>query len=458
MKSLPLFGATNRIATQIIALLALSCFVALGCIILIYFVMMPDLEPTTKVVREVTRIATVLRGLEALPAPARAQMLSAYNDREFTARVIDSPLGVPANTVFITERQRSLLVRELPPGARLVAIQSVGDEQFKIIMALSDGQSISFDVMPRDPGRVLPLPLVLMVAFLIASTVLLSIWAARRLVSPLARFAAAVDQFGMHGHEVNLREEGPAEIRQATGAFNRMRERIVRLLEDRTRMLMAISHDLRTPLTRLRLRVEELAEEGQKHRMLEDIELMDASITSAVSYVREGATAEVVEMADLPSLVQTICDQFEDAGHVIVYEGPRRLSVRCLPLALGRALVNLVDNAVKFGSSVTVRLDTSVASRVSIEVEDDGPGIPDSEKPLVLEPFYRTDAARQSVGGFGLGLAIALAVARHHAGTLTLHDCTPHGLRARLSIPVTGPTDAVPGRRVVLSGVRGPSG
>jgi signal transduction histidine kinase len=310
---------------------------------------------------------------------------------------------------------------------------------------LSDGQLIVFH-MARDDARNLPFPVVLMIAFMIASTALLSIWAVRRLVSPLAKFAAAVDRFGTHDHEAALKEEGPTEIRQATGAFNRMRERILRLIEDRTRMLMAISHDLRTPLTRFRLRVEELAEEAPKRRMLDDIALMDASIASAISYVREGGTVEAVEAADLPSIVETICDQFEDAGHSIVYEGPRRLTVRCLPLAVGRALTNLIDNAVKFGASVTVRIETAGAHVVSIEVEDDGPGIPDAEKLLVLEPFYRADAARRSVGGFGLGLAIVLAVARHHNGTLTLLDRAPHGLRARLTIPVTLPTDAGPDR------------
>src|SRR5260370_707390 len=149
-------------------------------------------------------------------------------------------------------------------------------------------------------------------------------------------------------------------------------------------------------------------------------------------------------MADLTSLVETICEQFEDAGHPIVYDGPRHLAVRCLPLALERALANLVDNAVKFGTSVTVRLDTACPDQVSIDVEDDGPGIPDAEKPLVLEPFYRTDEARSSVGGFGLGLAIALTVARHHGGSLTLHDRAPRGLRARLTIPLAGPAGIDP--------------
>jgi len=435
-----LVDSSKRIATQIIVLLAISSFVAVAGIASIYFVMLPEFELSPKATRTAASIIAVLRGLEALPPSSRLQLLSAYKDGEVAASILDREPDSLSDTIPVSERLRAWFGRQMPPGTRILTIQSSGEGGARVITALSDGQLIAFHVAQDDTRR-LPFWVALVIAFMIASTALLSIWAVRRLVSPLAKFATAVDRFGTHDHEAALKEEGPAEIRQATSAFNRMRDRILRLLEDRTRMLMAISHDLRTPLTRLRLRVEELPEESPKRRMLEDIELMDASITSAVSYVREGGTAETPETADLPS--ETICDQFEDAGHTIVYDGPRHLAVRCLPLALERALANLVDNAVKFGSSVTIRLDTTLANQVSIEVEDDGPGISDDEKPLVLEPFYRADAARQSISGFGLGLAIALNVAKHHAGTLTLHDRTPHGLRARLSIPLAGPAGAV---------------
>ena len=439
-----LIDSSKRIATQIIVLLAISSFVALASVASIYLVMAPESKLSPNATRTAASIIAMLRGLEALPPSGRTQLLSAYKDGEVAASILDRRPDTLSDTVTVSERLRSWFIRQLPPGIQVLSIQSSGEGQARVVTELSDGQLIAFHIALSEP-RNLPYPAALMIAFMIVSTALLSIWAVLRLVSPLSRFAAAVDRFGTHGHEAALKEEGPAEIRQAAGAFNRMQQRILRLIEDRTRMLMAISHDLRTPLTRLRLRVEELAEEAPKHRMLEDIALMDGSIASAISYVREGGTAEVPEVADLPSLVETICDQFEDAGHPIVYDGPRHLAVRCLPMALERALTNLVDNAVKFGASATVRLDTSVADWVSIEIEDDGPGIPDTEKPLVLEPFYRTDAARQSAGGFGLGLAIALTVARHHGGTLTLHDRTPHGLRARLSIPMTGPADALPG-------------
>jgi signal transduction histidine kinase len=434
---LPLLGAMNRIATQIVMLLALSSFAALAGVISIYLVMTPESELSPNAARHAASFVTVLRGLEALPPADRARLLAAYKDGEFTATILDrlpSPMPEP---LPVSRRLSSWISQQMPAGTRIVMVEAEGEGRFRAITSLSDGQLIAFRVAFSDRGLV-PLPFALMIGFMVASTVVLSGWAAWRLVSPLSRFATAVDRFGTQGHDAPIKEEGPLEIRQAAAAFNRMQERILRLIEDRTRMLMAISHDLRTPLTRLRLRAEELTEESPKRRMFEDIALMDASIASAVAYVREGGATETPEMAELPSLVEAICEPYEDDGHPIVYDGPRHLAVRCLPLALERALANLVDNAVKFGSSVTVRLDATAADEVAIEVDDDGPGIPDAEKPRVLEPFYRTDKARGSVGGFGLGLAIAHTVARRHGGSLTLHDRLPHGLRARLTIPRAG--------------------
>jgi signal transduction histidine kinase len=438
------FGVTNRIAPQLIIVLVLSSLVAWIGIGSIFVMVAPEsmLFLSPRATRHTVSVFNVLRGLEALPASSRAQMLSAYQDVDFTVSMANKAPSLPSNVVDDEGGFRTWFLSHLPPGVEVVGIHFEGSRG-TVVTRLSDGQVIVFHLVRDDP-RFLNLPIVLLITFMIASIVLLSLWAVRRLASPLSRFAAAVDRFGRDGDEAVLREEGPEEIRQAARAFNRMQQRILRLIEDRTRMLMAISHDLRTPLTRLRLRLEEIAEQQPRQRMLDDIALMDASIASAVAYVREGGATEAPEMADLPSLVETVCSQFEDAGHPITYDGPRRLTVTCLPLALERGISNLVDNAVKFGASVTVRLDTAQAGQVSIDVEDDGPGIPDGEKLRVVEPFYRTDEARHSVGGFGLGLAIAFTVARHHGGTLTLHDRAPHGLRARLTIPSTSPPGTDP--------------
>lgn len=428
------FGVMSRVATQMIVVFVLSSLMAWIGIGSIFVTLAPEsillLSPT--VTRHVVSVFNVLHGLEALPAASRAQLLSAYQRPDFKASLADEAPHLPSNDVDATGDFRSWFFSQLPPGADVLGIHFEG-RQGTIVTRLGDGQIVVFRLV-RDIPHFLSLPVILLVTFMVVSIALLSLWAVHRLASPLSRFAAAVDRFGGDGEEAVLREEGPEELKQAARAFNRMQQRISRLIEDRTRMLMAISHDLRTPLTRLRLRLEEITEQKPRQRMLDDIAFMDESIASAIAFVREGGTTEAPEMADLPSLLETVCSRFEDAGHPISYEGPRHATVQCLPLALERGISNLVDNAVKYGKSVTVRLDTAQAGEVSIDVEDDGPGISDVDKPRVVEPFYRADEARHSIGGFGLGLAIASTVARHHGGTLTLHDRAPHGLRARLTI------------------------
>jgi signal transduction histidine kinase len=334
-----------------------------------------------------------------------------------------------------------LLARELPANTKIESITDEGSHRIAVAVQLSDGQHLVVRLRLEKP----PAPTLVLLpslALFVALSTALSLWAGLRIVAPLSRFADAVDKFGLDGQEGPLAEEGPTEIRKATGAFNRMRERILRLIEDRTRMMMAISHDLRTPLTRLRLRAEDVSDPAFKRGILRDIDLMETSIAEAMSNLRDGGTQEPFELADLPSLVETICDQFSDAGVAVEYHGPDHVAGRVRPRALGRAITNLVENATKFGSAVVVRLSITGQDTAQIEVEDDGPGIADAEKEAVLKPFYRTDAARQEAGGFGLGLAIAHEVARGHKGSLTLHDREPTGLRVRLRFPLRQEADA----------------
>ena len=289
--------------------------------------------------------------------------------------------------------------------------------------------SLQLATPPRTPLPFLP-PLVLLVAVSVA----LSIWAALRIVAPLSRFAAAVEKFGLAGQGGPLPEEGPAEIRRATGAFNRMRERILRLMEDRTQMMMAISHDLRTPLTRLRLRAEDVDDRDLQRGMLRDIELMESSISDAVSNLRAVTGQEARQRADLPSLLETICGEFADAGFSVEYEGPqaRLLAAStsgyacCYESGAERDKIRISRRR----AAKRARVSRGTDRRRRRQARHSGY----REREAVLEPFYRSDPARQQAGGFGLGLAIALEVARDHAGTLTLHDLTPHGLCARLRL------------------------
>lgn len=438
MKVLQALGLTNRIASQIVVMLVLAGFAAWAAIASVLFTIAPEFELSPMATRHAATIITMLRGMEAIPAADRKRLISGYQANDLSVTLLDEKPNRFQNPISVPDRLRKWADGLLPPGVRVIGSYEDGSSHVTVIAVLTDGQLVAFR-LARGPHLELAFPIVLMMTFFGAAMTLLLVWALRRLVTPLSRFAMAADRFGIEGHEADLKEEGPEEIKRAARAFNRMQHRIQRMIEDRTRMLMTISHDLRTPLTRLRLHVEEPDTEGSRRRMLDDIALMNASIESAISYVRGGGGSEAPEVTDLPSIIQTICSQFEDSGQTVTYVGPQHLEVSCLPGALERAITNLIDNAVKFGGAATVRLATPHGRDIAIDVEDDGPGIPDIEKARVVEPFYRADSTRHSIGGFGLGLSIAHTVARHHGGSLTLHDRLPRGLRARLSFPLREP-------------------
>ncbi|UWU79173.1 ATP-binding protein [Bradyrhizobium huanghuaihaiense] len=275
----------------------------------------------------------------------------------------------------------------------------------------------------------------LMSAFICVTV--LGLWAARALAAPLSSFARAAENFSLDGGADPLPERGPEEIRSVARALNRMHERIARLMSDRTRMLAAISHDLRTPITRLRLRAEFIEDEGNRKRMLMDLDQMRSMLESVLSLLRNDRKIEAVTLVDIASTLQLVADQFGDMGHVVHYEGPVSATAAARPDDLHRGVTNLVENAVRFGAEVTIRLDIS-GTKLVIDVEDDGPGISDARKQEMLEPFVRGDDARtmDDSTGFGLGLSIARAIAVAHGGELSLHDREPHGLIVRMQLPV----------------------
>ena len=214
-----------------------------------------------------------------------------------------------------------------------------------------------------------------------------------------------------------------------------MQVRLQRLLTDRTLMLGAISHDLGTPLTRLRLRVE-TDRAHDKEKMLADIEAMQIMLTSALSFVRGVDDAEPREVVNLDSLLQTVCDLVSDLGGDVTYGAPQHANYYCKPQAMLRALTNVVTNAAKYGDHATVTLRQAADGGFVIEIRDDGPGIPAAEKAKVFEPFYRTDEARESDRqGMGLGLSIARSIILAHGGTIELRDLEPHGLNVHIVLP-----------------------
>jgi signal transduction histidine kinase len=264
--------------------------------------------------------------------------------------------------------------------------------------------------------------------------VLLAWFAARLLARPIHAFAAAAQRLGADPHAPPLSSQGPAEVRTAVAAFNEMQEKLRRYVNDRTLMIASIAHDLRTPLTRLRFRVEASPPEV-RDRAAADIEQMDGMISAALAYARgEGRTAERTPL-DLAALVSSVVEDMKETGAAITFDPAPAVIIMGDALGLKRLVANLIDNAVKFGGEAHVSV-AQAQDETIVRVDDPGPGLPQEELERVFDPFYRTDASRSAeTGGFGLGLATARAIARAHGGEVRLANRPGGGLRAELVLP-----------------------
>jgi len=273
---------------------------------------------------------------------------------------------------------------------------------------------------------------------------LLVVYIGRMVTSPLVRFADAAKRLRLDGNEDELFvANGAEELRELATSLNNMRRRIRKMVDDRTRMLTAVSHDLRTPLTRLRMRVERAADSPSKEAMLADISTLTTMIEDSLRYLTSTATDEALRKVDVSSLLQTIASEFGDLGHSVVYSGPGRFAYLCKQKVLIRAITNIVENAVRFGTTVSVQLRLNERREVEIVISDDGPGLDEGLHEKALEPFFKADEARTtgSNGGFGLGLSIADEIVKGHGGSLILDNAVPHGLRVTIRLP---PAQIVP--------------
>ncbi|WP_068502201.1 ATP-binding protein [Magnetospirillum moscoviense] len=267
------------------------------------------------------------------------------------------------------------------------------------------------------------------VAALLAVT-LAALWAVRRATRPFATFAAAAERLGLEITAPPVPETGPREVRKAAHAFNVMQGRIRRFVDDRTQMLAAISHDLRTPITRLKLRAEFIDDEDERSRLLADLDEMERMIAATLSFAKDDALREDRRPVDVAALVQGLA---EDLGGS--YDGPDRLVIEARPTALKRAVANLIENAVKYGGTARCRLEAQIGQTV-LTVADDGPGIPEAEFERVFAPFVRLEASRnRDTGGTGLGLAVARAAIRAHGGDVILSNRPEGGLTVTAQIP-----------------------
>jgi signal transduction histidine kinase len=303
---------------------------------------------------------------------------------------------------------------------------------------LTDGRWLNVEtLLPRaSPAAALP-SLIGTGVMAVAISVIVALMI-RRMTRPMADLAAAAERLGRGEALPPVPERGPEDVRQTTRAFNRMHGRLQRFVQDRTRMLAAISHDLRTPLTSLRLRAEFVDDEETRTKILETLDEMERMTEATLAFAREEARREDTRTVELAALVESLCEDLRDLDMDVTYHGPPSLLYPCRSVSLKRAARNLIENAVTYGERARVTL-ARADQEVSIAIEDDGPGIPEADFERVFAPFVRLEESRsEETGGIGLGMAIARSIVRGHGGDITLANRAEGGLRVTIRLPGVG--------------------
>lgn len=383
------------------------------------------------------RITTLVELLGKVPEDERATIIAASQRSDLSVRLTEAP--ALCATLTLDTRDLEAVLRAELPAARDITVRACdsGDPADKIqVLAPLGSQMLDIrtDKVGGGPPRI-TFPFFGALLFGCIGVAAMSAWAVWRVIRPLRRLSEKADAFGRDIAISPIEEEGPLEIKRAARAFNLMQQRITRSIHDRTRTLAAISHDLRTPLTRMRLQLDTSSTEIARGKLLRDVGLMQSMVTSALAFLSGSLDQEEKEWLDLGAQLTTLCDEYEEAGATVSYQGPEQIRFFCRPNAITRALTNLVENAIHF--SETVLITASVQDKaITIDVADDGPGIPKDQVQNVVEPFVRLDPARSNrPGSVGLGLSIVKEIVESHEGTLELIDRQPTGLIARLRFP-----------------------
>jgi two-component system, OmpR family, sensor kinase len=447
MRLLPRARPTASLFVQLLTMTLLTLAAAEVISLLLIF----NLPPPTPDFYRLTEIEQAFKG-------ASQQFTER---RPLTLRVVDAPAGVPLDTRLAPQLRAELAKGLGVDASRLqidvdrnpfsdrrvlrtlrdkLAREGVREEHFlvapfQVAVKRNDGR---WNEVRPEPGLGLnPWQERIGIWFVLSALAMapVSYVFARRLSAPIRLFAEAAERLGRDPRAPPLAMRGSAEIGVAARAFNDMQERLRRYVEDRTAMVGAIAHDLRTPLTRLRFRIEALPED-QRAKIASDIDQMEAMISAALTFVRDASQPGARTPLELSSLVESLCDEMSETGAATEVETGEKVVLEGDPMALRRLFSNLLDNAVKFGGQARARVFRHEGNAV-VEIDDDGPGIPTQDRERVFEPFYRREPSRnRQTGGAGLGLAIVRSIARGHGGDVALVNRRGGGLTARVQLPL----------------------
>jgi signal transduction histidine kinase len=304
---------------------------------------------------------------------------------------------------------------------------------------LRDGAVLHLSVLPPRPSNNSDSDFRGIFGLFLASIAVLAYLVARMTARPFRQLAQAAQDLGQDINRPPLDLVGAIEIRQASAAFNAMQARIRQYIFQRTQMLAAITHDLQTPLTRMRLRLEKVSDTELQERLIGDLSAMQLMVREGLMLARSMDTTETMQMMDLDSLLEAVCADATDAGQAVTLTGKASMAVLGRPMDMRRCLVNLIDNAVQYGRDARVCVDRA-SGTARIRVRDSGPGIPRSELMRVFDPFYRIETSRsRESGGTGLGLTIARNITEQHGGSISLANHPEGGLEVTLMLPAYYP-------------------
>ncbi|MDR3507747.1 MAG: HAMP domain-containing sensor histidine kinase [Caulobacteraceae bacterium] len=441
---------TTTLFVQTLALAVLSLVAAILINILLIFNLPPPM-PDFYRVSEIAQVFKTGRGAMSGDRPdlMRSIEVKPPNDADISFKEMPSVrrelgglIGVDPDHIVISNdfprypdrRSIRLIHTQMSRDGR------VGEDRFLIapfIVAyqLPDGRWMN--VRPKPTLRPTPWQQRLMIwlAASLLALIPLAYLFARRLAAPIASFAAAAERLGRDPRAPPLAITGSSEVGMAVRAFNEMQERLARYVDDRTAMVGAIAHDLRTPLTRLRFRLEE-APETVRDKMVADIVEMEAMISGTLAFVRDANARTERSRLELSSLLESLADERSETGLDVAVDRADRVIIEGDSLGLRRLFNNLLDNAVKFGGSARVRVFQEDGGAV-VEIDDSGPGVPPAELERVFDPFYRCEASRsRETGGIGLGLPVVRSIARAHGGDVVLNNRPDGGLTARVNLPL----------------------
>jgi signal transduction histidine kinase len=438
----PFMGGSIRRQIAAVALGPIICLVLLSEIS--DWLLREDLESVSYARATASKIESVIDLVRASTSlEQEAAILDASAGTGLQVEEVDIAELSQSSTGVSAKDVRQMVQAHLPDSftTSFRSQTATGSLRNVLVVGIDDYRALAFLPAPPPPDAWISDEEVLIVLEfmgLVLPVALLSLYAARVIAAPLLEFANAAESLKIDGTpDRPFKESGAAEIKTLAKSLNDMRSRVRQMIDDRTRMLRAISHDLRTPLTRLRLRVERSTQPELKAAMLKDIAVLSEMIDDALTYLSKETASEKPVNADLPSLLATVCSDFSDIGFNVTYVGAERLTYRCKPRSLARAVANLVENSIKFAGHAIVELSVAEDGAVRISVVDEGPGLLGDFRGRVLEPFFKADTARTMAGrtGFGLGLSIVDDIVRAHGGTIELLNRVPHGLLAQIELP-----------------------